>query len=166
MVLRNLFKVDNKGTITISFDIYVVSSLRTYNNLTNLSTIFVVYFSWGGRSQVLYKKAILKNWQKKTLVAEPVFKKVACTLATLFKRESLRHRFVVFSEQPLYRTSLYDSSWLSEAGARRCSVKNLFLKIFTGKQLCQSLFFKRAESFPVDFGKFQEQLFYRTPVPL
>ena len=62
----------------------------------------------------------------------------------------------------------------SEAVVRRCSVKKVFLKIFakfTGKHLCQSLFFNKvnkkealAQMFPCKIYEISKKTFsYRTP---
>ena len=59
--------------------------------------------------------------------------------------------------------SLRDRSY-SEAVSQRCSLKKVFLAKFTGKHLCQSLFFKNGawySCFPVNFMKFLRTSFLK-----
>ena len=109
-------KLTKKGTITMSFDIYLVPSFRTYNNLTTLSTIFGYLLLF-------------------------IFLEVAvhrCSIKKQLRKLDIRTAFV-------YRTSLYDCSSFRSTH-QEVSCKKSVLKIFpkvTGKQLCQSLLFKK-----------------------
>ena len=73
----------------------------------------------------------------------------------------LKHQTITFLEKSFSFACFLKG--ISEAVARRCSVKKVFLEIsqkFTGKYLCQSLFSLQLKkrlwhrSFPVNFTKF------------